>query len=191
MAHQSPPTHRRFSTAIPWTETLENHREERFILANQTDESEVREFSGKGSVISSRNSLLRVFAQHLQAQGVSGTSSGLLPRKFANLSFFGLVCWNLGCLTEIHERKKHPKKICIKNFGGTLAGGSRRGVRRPNSLCRCWFSQQNTVHKEFRGGVLRGSWGWGSKVQFWGPISLCLCAFLGLEKFSVFRAGAL
>ena len=21
----------------------------------------------------------------------------------------------------------------------------------------------------------------GSKVQFWGPISLCLCAFLGLE----------
>ena len=45
-----------------------------------------------------------------------------------------------------------PKNICIKNFRGTLAGGSRRGLRRPNSLCRCWFSQQNTVHKEFRGG---------------------------------------
>ena len=55
-------------------------------------------------------------------------------------------------VTQNHERKKHPKKICIKNFGGTLAGGSRRGLRRPNSLCRCWFSQQNTVHKEFRGG---------------------------------------
>ena len=27
-----------------------------------------------------------------------------------------------------HERKKHPKKICIKNFGGTLAGGSKRGA---------------------------------------------------------------
>ena len=22
----------------------------------------------------------------------------------------------------------------------------------------------------------------GSKVQFWGPISLCFCAFLGLER---------
>ena len=84
-------------------------------------------------------------------------------------------------LAKNRDRKKHPKKICIKNFGGTLAGGSRRGLRRPNSLCRCWFSQQNTVHKEFRGGGLRGSWGVGSKVQFWGPISLCLCAFLGLE----------
>ena len=81
-----------------------------------------------------------------------------------------------------HEQKKHPKKICIKNFGGTLAGGSRRGLRRPNSLCRCWFSQRNTVHKEFRGGGgSKGVLGVGSKVQFWGPISLCLCAFLGLE----------
>ena len=84
-------------------------------------------------------------------------------------------------LASAHERKKHPKKICIKNFGGTLAGGSRRGLRRPNSLCRCWFSQQNTVHKEFRGGGSKGVLGVGSKVQFWGPISLCLCAFLGLD----------
>ena len=83
---------------------------------------------------------------------------------------------------KFHERKKHPKKICIKNFGGTLAGGSRRGLRRPNSLCRCWFSQQNTVHKEFRGGGSKGVLGVGSKVQFWCPISLCLCAFLGLEN---------
>ena len=37
------------------------------------------------------------------------------------------------------------------------------------------------MHKEFRGGGSKGSWGVGSKVQFWGPISLCLCAFLGLE----------
>ena len=67
-----------------------------------------------------------------------------------------------------HERKKHPKKICIKNFGGTLAGGSRRGLRRPNSLCRCLFSQQNT-HKEFRGGGLRGSWGCGLRSNFGAP----------------------
>ena len=26
----------------------------------------------------------------------------------------------------------------------------------------------------------------GSKVQFWGPISLCLCAFLGLEFWQIF-----
>ena len=85
---------------------------------------------------------------------------------------------------KLTNGKKHPKKICIKNFGGTLTGGSRRGLRRPNSLCRCWFSQQNTVHKEFRGGGgggAKGVLGVGSKVQFWGPISLCLCAFLGLE----------
>ena len=81
---------------------------------------------------------------------------------------------------EVYERRKHPKKIRIKNFGGTLAGGSRRGLRRPNSLCRCWFSQQNTMHKEFRGGGLRGL-GVGPKVQYWGPISLSLCAFLGLD----------
>ena len=73
------------------------------------------------------------------------------------------------CRLAVSERKKHPKKICIKNFGGTLAGGSRRGLRRPNSLCRCWFSQQNTVHKEFRGGGSKGVLGVGSKVQFWGP----------------------
>ena len=42
---------------------------------------------------------------------------------------------------------------------------------RPNSLCRCWFSQQNTVHKEFRGGGggLRGSWGWGLRSDFGAP----------------------
>ena len=35
------------------------------------------------------------------------------------------------------------------------------------------------MHKEFRGGGSKG--GVGSKVQLWGPISLCLCAFLGLD----------
>ena len=38
------------------------------------------------------------------------------------------------------------------------------------------------MHKEFRGGGSKGVLGVGSKVQFWGPISLCLCAFLGLEN---------
>ena len=95
------------------------------------------------------------------------------------LCFASLSSWRL--VDHCHGRKKHPKKICIKNFGGTLAGGSRRGLRRPDSLCRCWFSQQNTVHKEFRGGGSKGVLGVGSKVQFWGPISLCLCAFLGLD----------
>ena len=37
------------------------------------------------------------------------------------------------------------------------------------------------MHKEFRGGGSRGVLGVGSKVQFWGPISSCLCAFLGLD----------
>ena len=82
---------------------------------------------------------------------------------------------------DSHERKKHPKKICLKNFGGTLAGGSRRGFRRPNSLCRCWFSQQNTVHKEFRGGGgLRGSWGSGLRSNFGAHFFMFMC-FLGFR----------
>ena len=36
--------------------------------------------------------------------------------------------------------------------------------------------------KNFEGGGSKGVLGVGSKVQFWGPISLCLCAFLGLDK---------
>ena len=90
---------------------------------------------------------------------------------------------------KITERKKHPKKICIKNFEGTLAGGSRRGLRRPNSLCRCWFSQQNTVHKEFRGGGgLRGSWGWGLRSNFGAPFLYVHVKFLGLDKNDSFSS---
>ena len=70
--------------------------------------------------------------------------------------------------------------FCMLEGIFALAGGSRRGLRRPNSFCRCWFSQQNTVHKEFRGGGLRGSWGWGLRSNF-GAAFLCLCAFLGLD----------
>ena len=44
------------------------------------------------------------------------------------------------------------------------------------------------MHKEFRGGGSKGVLGVGSEVQFWGPISLCLCAFLGLESKMVNEA---
>ena len=93
--------------------------------------------------------------------------------------------------TKFHERKKHPKKICIKNFGGTLAGGSRRGFSRPNSLCRCWFSQQNTVHKEFRGGGLRGSWGWGLRSNFGAPFLYVYVLFWGLKVIMEIITGEL
>ena len=84
-----------------------------------------------------------------------------------------------GCLI-FHERKKNPKKICIKNFERTLARGSRRGLRRSNSLCRCWFSQQNTVHKEFRGGGgLRGSWGGGGLRSNFGAPFLYVYVLFG------------
>ena len=96
----------------------------------------------------------------------------------------GAFCSFLGQFPVVknRERKKHPKKICIKNFGGTPAGGSRRGLRRPNSLRRCWFSQRNTVHKEFRGGGLRGSWGWGLRSNFWAPFLYVYGFFWGLKK---------
>ena len=84
------------------------------------------------------------------------------------------------------KRKKHPKKICIKNFGGTLAGGSRRGLRRPNSLSRCWFSQQNTVHKEFRGGGgskgVLGGWGQRSNLNLGPHLFMFMCFSSGPEK---------
>ena len=73
------------------------------------------------------------------------------------------------------------KNLHKKNFGGTLAGGSRRGLRRPNSLCRCWFSQQNTVHKEFRGGGSKGSWGWGLRSNFGAPFLYVYVLFWGLK----------
>ena len=51
-----------------------------------------------------------------------------------------------------HERKKHPKKICIKNFGGTLAGGSRRGLRRPILYVGVGFPSRIQCIKNFEGG---------------------------------------
>ena len=111
----------------------------------------------------------------MKAQNFRGKFRSIFREKFRSSKKY------ISCKLRSSQTEKHAKKICIKNFGGTLAGWSRRGFRRPNSLCRCWFSQQNTVHKEFRGGGSKGVWGVGSKVQFWGPISLCLCAFLGLE----------
>ena len=107
-----------------------------------------------------------------------------LPRNiisnFSEINSWKHLSGSAIILVPTRERKKHPKKICIKNFGGTLAGGSRRGLRRPNSLCRCWFSQQDTVHKEFRGGGLRGSWGWGLRSNFGAPLLYVYVLFWGL-----------
>ena len=102
---------------------------------------------------------------------------------FPNLSGHYSCDWSEYVNVIVTNGKKHPKKICIKNFGGTLAEGSRRGFRRPNSLCRCWFSQQNTVHKEFRGrgGGLRGSWGWGLRSNFGAPFLYVYVLFWGLR----------
>ena len=80
-----------------------------------------------------------------------------------------------------YERKKHPKKICIKNFGRTLAGGSRRGLGAQILYVGVGFPSRIQRIKNFEGGGSKGVLGVGSKVQFWGPISLCLCAFLGLD----------
>ena len=56
--------------------------------------------------------------------------------------------------TPLHENgKTHPKKICIKNFGGTLAGGSRRGLRRPNSFMQVLgIPSRIQCIKNFEGG---------------------------------------
>ena len=68
--------------------------------ANQTEGSEVRKLPGKESGICSGTPFFGGFGKHLQAKGGSGTSSGLLPRKFANLTFFGSVCRSYSWLKE-------------------------------------------------------------------------------------------
>ena len=55
-----------------------------------------------------------------------------------------------------HERKKHPKKICIKNFGGTLAGGSRRGLGAQILYVGVGFPSKIQCIKNFEGGGLGG-----------------------------------
>ena len=78
-------------------------------------------------------------------------------------------------------RKKHPKKICIKNFGGNLAGGSRRWLRRPNSLCiGIGFPSRIQCIKNFEGGGLRGSWGWGLRSNFGARFLSVYVLFWGL-----------
>ena len=60
--------------------------------ANQSEESEVRELSGKKSGICSGTPFLRGLVEYLQAKGGSRTSSGLLSLKVRELHFirFGL-----------------------------------------------------------------------------------------------------
>ena len=67
-------------------------------------------------------------------------------------------CWSEGTSKKNQSRgRAHSLDLILssrtdKFVKENLHRGSRRGFRRPNSLCRCWFSQQNAVHKEFRGG---------------------------------------
>ena len=83
------------------------------------------------------------------------------------------------CDPDCLVRKKTPKENLHKEFrrgGGGQGGGLGAqilyvGVGFPSRI----------QHKEFRGGGSKGFLGGGSKVKFWGPISLCLCAFWGLD----------
>ena len=122
----------------------------------------------------------------------AGGSGAFLGGRVLNIYFEGRGATLVhACLTRsgskgafIDERKKHPKKICIKDFGGTLAGGSRRGLRRLNSsLCRCWFFPGRIqCIQNFEGGGLRGSWGWGLRSSFGAPFLYVYVLFLGLDS---------
>ena len=61
------------------------------VPAKQTEENEVRDFRGRSpELIPEPPFASKYYTQPLK--GGSGTYSGLLPGKFANLTFFGLVC---------------------------------------------------------------------------------------------------
>ena len=80
---------------------------------------------------------------------------------------------------ETRERKTHIKKTHIKNFRAGQGGGPEGRFRGPNSLCWCHFSQQNTVHKEFKGGGgSQGLRGGGLRSNFGGHFFMFMC-FLG------------
>ena len=63
---------------------------------------------------------LRDFVWHLQANGGSGTSSGLLPRKFANLTF-GLLELPLLSKTLLEKYLEHDvSEIAVSIFRGII-----------------------------------------------------------------------
>ena len=73
--------------------------------------------------------------------------------------FFFVILWPASDLPHcphsptIHERKKHPKKICIKNFGGTLAGGQEGGLGAQILYVGVGFTSRIQCIKNFEGGV--------------------------------------
>ena len=58
------------------------------VPANQTEESEVRKLSGKESRTGSGTPFACKYYTKPPQEGGSGTTSGLLPEKFSNLTFF-------------------------------------------------------------------------------------------------------
>ena len=64
------------------------------VPANQTKESEVRELSGRSPELVLERPFACEFYTKPIEKGGSGTNSGLLLRKFADHTFFGMVCRN-------------------------------------------------------------------------------------------------
>ena len=64
-------------------------------------------------------------------------------------------------------------------------GGQGRGLGAQILYVGVGFSQQNTVHKDFRGGGLRGSWGWGLRSNFGAPFLYVYVLFWGLTKSTI------
>ena len=104
-------------------------------------------------------------------------------KSFAAILFVSRVLLGHMNRSVSGERKKHIQKTHIKNFrirGGQGAGLGGR-FRGPNSLCWCHFSQQNTAHKEFKGGVSQGLRGWGCLRSNFGGHYFMFMSFSGLE----------
>ena len=78
------------------------------------------------------------------------------------------------------ERNKHPKKLCIKNFGGTLAGGQGGGLGAQILYVGVGFPSRIQCIKNFEGGGLRGSWGWRLRSNFAAPFLYVYVLFWGL-----------
>ena len=101
--------------------------------ANQTEESKVCKLPGKESGTGSGTPFCLWMLYKTPKTGSSGTNSGLLPGKFSNLTFFGLVCrsysWFLRDLKISREQKRHIKLLHIKFSGRLGHRSSRSGTR--------------------------------------------------------------
>ena len=102
------------------------------------------------------------------------------------VDFFFFFGW-IFLLWKKSRTEKTPKENLHKEFRRDPGrGGQGGGLGAQIPLCRCWFSQQNTVHKEFRGGGSKGVLGVGLRSNFGAPFLYVYVLFFWQCKYLMY-----